>query len=89
MWGKSLILPVLTMVEFKIQVVLNDIHIHMCLTYSAYNYRAVNSLWDIRTGNCVNKLHLESPATSLELSQDGKLLVVSNGKLVSFVQPTK
>jgi serine-threonine kinase receptor-associated protein len=43
------------------------------------------TLWDSRTGGVAKTLALESPATSIELSQDRELLTVAHGAKVTIV----
>ena len=47
------------------------------------------SLWDSRSGSVAKTLGLESPATSIELSQDRELLTVAHGKTVTIVDATR
>ena len=49
-----------------------------------YNKFSLCRFWDIRSGSCVHKIKLDSPATSVELSRDRAVLTVSHGKNVSF-----
>ena len=38
--------------------------------------------------SCVNTFLLESPATSLELTNNGEVLTVANGNCVTFINPS-
>ena len=48
-----------------------------------------HSQWDIRTTSPVKKVELESTVTSMELSTDLEVLVVTYGKTVAFYNPKR
>ena len=51
------------------------------VVFSCLYYR----LWDVRGKSCVQSIHLDSTATSIELSRDRENITVAHGNTVTII----